>query len=98
MSANEMQLVAFAWSRFPDPYAIVLGGAVGFLSRAWWQTVLAGFVGGIALALAFGLIGGMSHDAPVYFLMDAIVAVSWSSAVFYFRGVLRERRRLRQSG
>lgn len=96
MSANEM--LVFAWSRFPDPYAIMLGCAVGVLARAWWQTLLVGFTGGVVMAFAFGVVGGMSHDAPAYFLMDAIVAVSWSSAVFYFRTVLRERRRLKQSG
>ena len=97
MAGSETQLVLFAWSRFLDPYAIIIAVGVGLLSRAWWQTVLGGLAGGLAMAFVFAMIGGMSSDAPLYFLVDAAVAASWSSVVFFLRGVLRERRRLKQS-
>lgn len=87
-----MQFLAFAWSRFPDPYAIILGCAIGILSRAWWQTVAGGLAGGAVMVLAFGVIGGMSRDAALYFLVDAVVVALWSSLVFVFRMFLRRRK------
>ena len=92
-----MQFLAFVWSRLPDPYAIMVGVAVGLFAREWWQTVLGGLAGGIAMAFAFGLITGMSRDAALYFLVDAAVVAMWASAVFYLRRVVRERRRLKRA-
>jgi hypothetical protein len=87
-----MQFLAFALSRLPDPYAVILGGAVGFFSRVWWQTVLGGLACGMAMVLAFGLFGGMSRDAPAYFVVDALVVAMWSSLAFVLREFLRRRK------
>jgi len=84
-----MQFLLFALGRFPDPYAIILGGALGFLSRAWWQAVLGGLAGGTVMTLAFALYGGVSPNAPLYFLVDGIVVAAWASVAFVLQGVLR---------
>ena len=84
-----MQLLVFALGRFPDPFAIILGIAVGILSRTWWQTILGGLAGGAAMTLAFGFFGGVSRDVALYFLVDAIVVAAWASFVFALRSVLR---------
>ena len=84
-----MQLFAFVLSRFPDPYAILLGSSIGIVCRHWWQTLLASFAGGTAMVLVFGLFGGMSPDVPAYIAVDDIVVALWASLAF----VLRERLR-----
>jgi hypothetical protein len=84
-----MQLLVFVLGRFPDPFAIVLGSAVGILSRAWWQTILGGLAGGAVMTLAFGFFGGVSRDVALYFLVDAIVVAAWALCVFALRSILR---------
>jgi hypothetical protein len=84
-----MQLLVFALGRFPDPFAMVLGSAVGVLSRTWWQAILGGLAGGAVMTLAFGFFGGVSGDVSIYFLVDAIVVAAWASFVFALRSVLR---------
>ena len=82
-----MQLFVFALSRLPDPYALLVGCTIGVVSLRWWQTFVFGVAGGLAMVLIFGLVGGMSSDAPAYFVVDAIVVAMWASLTF----VLRER-------
>jgi hypothetical protein len=84
-----MQILEFIVGRFPDPFAIILGVAIGALSRAWWQAVLGGLVGGAVMALAFGLVEGVSGNAPLYFLVDVFVVVAWSSVAFALRTFVR---------
>jgi hypothetical protein len=84
-----MQFLAFALGRFPDPFAIILGSAIGILSRAWWQTILGGLTGGAVMALAFGWFGGVSGDVALYFLVDVVVVAAWASFAFAIRSVLR---------
>ena len=84
-----MQLLVFALGRFPDPFAIILGSAIGILSRTWWQTILGGLAGGAVMTLAFGFFGGISGDVTLYFLVDVIVVAAWASCAFALRSVLR---------
>ena len=88
-----MQFVAFALSRLPDPFAIALGGTIGIMFRLVWQTVIVGLLGGIAMVFAFGLVGGMSPDAPAFFAVDPLVVTLWASLAF----ALLEWRRRRKS-
>jgi hypothetical protein len=84
-----MQLLAFALGRFPDPFAVVLGVAIGILSRTWWKAILGGLAAGAVMTLAFAFFGGVSADAPLYYLVDGIVVAAWASVVFALRRVLR---------
>jgi len=84
-----MQFLAFALGRFPDPFAVILGGAIGVLSRTWWKAILGGLAGGTVMTLAFEFYGGVSVDAPLYILVDGIVVAAWASLVFVLRRVLR---------
>lgn len=84
-----MQLLVFVLGRFPDPFAIILGSAIGILSRTWWQTILGGLAGGAVMTLAFGFFGGVSGEVALYFLVDTIVVVAWASFVLALRSVLR---------
>ena len=93
-----MQFLAFALGRFPDPFAIILGVTVGIVSRGWWQTILGGWAGGLIMTLAFAFFGGVSGDAPLYFLVDGIVVVAWASVAFALRNVLRRPKLNRASG
>ena len=87
-----MEFLAFALSRLPDPYAILLGGIIGLAARRWWQTVLVGVGGGTLMALSFAFFGGISPDAPAYFVVDAMVVTLWASLVFALRDLLRRRK------
>lgn len=87
-----MQFLVFALNRLPDPYAVILGGAIGVVARAWWQPVLGGLGGGAAMVLVFGLFGGMSRDAPAYFAVDELVVALWASLAFAAREFLRRRK------
>ena len=84
-----MQFLAFALARFADPFAVILGGAIGILSRAWWKTILGVLAGGTVMTLAFEFYGGVSPDAPFYFLVDGTVVAAWASVVFALGKVLR---------
>lgn len=85
-----MQLLVFALGRFPDPFAIIAGIAIGILSRTWWHTIVGGLAGGAVMTLGFGFFGGVSRDVALYFLVDGIVVAAWASFAFALRrGVLR---------
>ena len=87
-----MEFFAFALSRLPDPYAILLGIVIGIMSVHAWQTLVAGLAAGMAMALVFGLSGGMSPDAPAYFVIDAVAVALWASLAFALRELLRRRK------
>ena len=87
-----MEIFLFALSRIPDPYAILLGSTIGIVSLHWWQALLAGLAGGVAIALAFGFFGGMSPDAPAYFVVDAMAVAVWASLAFALREMFRRRK------
>lgn len=48
-----MQFLAFPLRRFPDPFAVILGVAIGIFSRIWWMAILGGLAGGTVMTLGF---------------------------------------------